>query len=275
MKVELFIPCLVDQAAPETARAALRVLERCGLEVNYNRRQTCCGQALFNSGARKEAVELAERFIYLFEDAETIVTPSGSCASMVIHHYGELDLHPTMRKGWESLRSRVFEFSSFLVDQLQITNLGATFPHKVVYHPSCHLTRNLGIYEQPLTLLKNVSGLELVGEDLPVECCGFGGAFSVKYGKLSERIGDRRASALAATGAEYVVGADDSCLGHLSHAIGRGGYPLKAIHLARILASEGSVIPTKVGIQASVESPSAITCLDSHLRGNDIGTHSQ
>ena len=239
MKVELFIPCLVDQAAPETARATMRVLEKCGIEVHFDRRQTCCGQALFNAGNREEALELAERFIYLFEDAEAIVSPSGSCVAMVTQHYGELISDPTLRRGWEILRPRIFEFSSFLVDQLKITDVGAVFPHSVVYHPSCHLTRNLGIYEQPLTLLKNVLGLQLVGQELPVECCGFGGAFTVKYGALSRRIGERRAAALAGTGAEFVVGADDSCLGHLTHAIRHGGYPLKTIHLARILASEG------------------------------------
>jgi L-lactate dehydrogenase complex protein LldE len=239
VKVELFVPCLVDQAAPDTAHATVRVLRRLGLEVHFDRRQTCCGQALFNSGSRREAAQLAERFIYLFENAEAVVAPSGSCVAMIVHHYPELDLHPTLRRGWEALHERVFELSSFLVDRLGIVDLGAKFPHRVVYHPSCHLTRDLGVVEPPLKLLRAVEGIELVGDDLPVECCGFGGAFSVKYSALARRIADRRATALAGTGASYVTGGDDSCLGHLEQAFRRAKRPQKTIHLARILAAEG------------------------------------
>ncbi len=238
MRVELFVPCLVDQAAPETARSTAKLLRRLGLDVHFDRRQTCCGQALFNAGHRAQATQLAERFIYLFESAEAVVAPSGSCVAMVTHHYAELNLHPTLRRGWETLRERVFELSSFLVDRLNDPDLGATFPHKVVYHPSCHLTRDLGVREPPLQILRAVHGIELVGETLPVECCGFGGAFSIKYPALSRRIADNRAAELAATGAAYVVGCDDSCLGHLSQAFRRIGKPIQTIHLSRILAGE-------------------------------------
>lgn len=157
---------------------------------------------------------------------------------MVTHHYGDLDLHPTIRKGWEALRTRVFELTSYLVDQLHIDDLGSHFPHSVVYHPSCHITRNLGIHEQPLKLLRNVHDLKLLGEELSVECCGFGGAFSVKYPELSQTIAESRLNQLAATGAEYITGCDDSCLQHLSHNLHRLGKASKVVHIAEILASE-------------------------------------
>ncbi|NQU05003.1 MAG: (Fe-S)-binding protein, partial [Calditrichaeota bacterium] len=230
-------PCLVDQAAPDTARATVRLLERLGHEVHYDIRQTCCGQAPFNAGFRDEAATLAVRFIKLFRDAETVVAPSGSCVSMVVHHYGELELPSDINDDWQSLKSRVYELTSFLVDKLQISDVGAHFPHSVTYHASCHLLRDLGVKEQPLKLLKNVKGLQLIEGDWGDECCGYGGAFSAKYSALSHRIGDRRAIALGNGGAEYITGADDSCLMNLNQAFSRIGKPQKTIHIARILAS--------------------------------------
>lgn len=241
MRVHLFVPCLVDQAAPATARATVRLLKTLGQEVVYDRRQTCCGQALFNAGFRPQARALAERFIALFDNAEVVVAPSGSCVAMVVRHYAELGLVGSSRHRWEALRTRVFELSQFLVDRLTRTDLGARFPHRVAYHPSCHLTRSLGVQGQPLRLLSATQGLTLVGGDLPIECCGFGGAFSAKYPALSRSIADRRAAALAAVGAEVVCGGDDSCLDWLGRAFRRAGRPVKVLHYARILAGDEGV----------------------------------
>jgi L-lactate dehydrogenase complex protein LldE len=235
VKVHLFIPCLVDQAAPATAFATRELLRKIGCEVIYDRRQTCCGQALFNAGFRIEARTLAERFVGLFREAEVVVAPSGSCVSMVVNHYGELGLFGDVRRDYESLRTRVYELSQFLVDVKKTVDLGAKLKAKVAYHPSCHLTRDLGVTGQPLKLLQAVEGIDLIGSDIPVECCGFGGAFSVKYPKLSQRIADRRAAALEATGAEIICGGDDSCLGHLRQAFRRMGSPVRVLHYSRLL----------------------------------------
>jgi L-lactate dehydrogenase complex protein LldE len=236
MKISLFVPCLVDQAAPETAKATVRLLERLGHEVHYDIRQTCCGQAPFNAGFRDEAATLAEKFIKLFRDAETVVAPSGSCVSMVVNHYHELNLSSDLSDDWVNLKSRVYELTSFLVDKLQLLDVGAVFPYTVTYHASCHLLRDLGVKEQPLQLLKHVKDLQLIEGNWGDECCGYGGAFSAKYPELSHRIGDRRAANLASGGAEFVTGADDSCLMNLSDAFKRIRKPQKTIHIASILA---------------------------------------
>jgi L-lactate dehydrogenase complex protein LldE len=242
VKISLFIPCLVDQFAPDSAKATVRILERLGHEVSYNTSQTCCGQAPFNAGFRSEAKKLAQRFINLFKDAEVIVAPSGSCVSMVKKHYAELDLGGEYFKQWEYLRDRIWELTSFLVDCLQLIDVGARFPHRVSYHASCHLLRDLGIGDQPLKLLRNVGEIELIEGNWKDECCGFGGVFSVKYRQLSQRIADRRAGQLASGNAEYITGADDSCLLNLGQAFRRIGAPQETLHVARILASEDGKI---------------------------------
>ncbi len=243
MKVALFIPCLVDQAAPETGRAVVKVLRRLGCRVVFDSSQTCCGQALFNMGFAREARLLAMRFIRVFDDAEVVVAPSGSCVSMVVHHYAELDLPAPYISDWESLRERVFEFCSFLTDRLGVVDVGARFPHRVAYHASCHLLRDLGVKDQPRRLLAAVEGLEPVEGNWGDECCGFGGAFSVRYPALAGRIAERRAEALARGGAEFVTGADDSCLHHLERAFRRANLPPKTIHIARILAAREDPAP--------------------------------
>ncbi len=238
MRIQLFVPCLVDQAAPATARATLKILERLGHDVRFDRRQTCCGQALFNAGFRPEARSLAEKFIALFSSADAVVAPSGSCVSMVVHHYSELGLSGSHRDDYEALRSRVYELSQFLTLYSPLPDRFSRFPHRVVYHPSCHLTRDLGVHRQPIDLLARIEGVSLVRADLPVECCGFGGSFSAKYSRLSERIADRRAAALATAGAEVICGGDDSCLSHLRQALRRIDSPVRVLHYARILAGE-------------------------------------
>ena len=244
-KVALFVPCLVDQAAVQTAWATVQILERLGIHLTYDSRQTCCGQAMFNAGYLNNARGSAEKFIRLFHDAEYIIAPSGSCVSMVKHRYADLDLSGSFLRDWESLRLRIFELTEFLVDNLGVDDIGSKFPFKVGIHNSCHALRELGIKAQPLKLLQNVEGLTLVNEDLIDECCGFGGVFSAKYPELSAKMGKHRSQQLEIDSPEFITGVDDSCLMHLKQAfMTNGALPGKTIpqtiHIARILASTSS-----------------------------------
>lgn len=244
MDVALFIPCYVDQLAPSVGLATLRVLEHVGCRVHYDPRQTCCGQPFLNVGATREAARLARLYGACFEKAEAVVCPSASCVSTVRQRYAELD------PGLESACARTFELGEFLVRELGRTELGSCFPHRVALLQSCHGLRELGlghpserVYatapEPGVTesLLRAVEGLELAWPERPDECCGFGGAFSVKFPELSVRMGRDRLRALAATGAEYVTGSDMSCLLHLGSVARREGFGPRPIHLAEILAS--------------------------------------
>lgn len=236
-RVSLFITCLTDQFAPQVGESVVRVLRRLGCEVSFNPAQTCCGQPAFNTGYRDEARAVARRVIELFEDAEYVVAPSGSCTSMVRVFYRELFADdPVLLRKWESLRDRFFEFSEFLVQVLKVEDVGASFPHKVVYHDSCHLLRELGISDQPRKLLRSVQGIELVELNDSKLCCGFGGTFSVKFPEVSVAMGEDKVQAAAKTGAEYLVANDGGCLMHLAGLIHRRDLPLKTLHLAEILA---------------------------------------
>ncbi len=240
MQISLFVPCLVDQVFPETAVATVKLLQKLGHEIHYDKRQTCCGQPLYNTGFRKEARDLAIRFVKIFREQEIIVAPSASCVAMVKKHYGELDLPAPVYNDWETLKDRIWELSSFLVDYLDTEILGAKFTGSVLYHPSCHALRELKIDAQPRKLLNSVEGISVVEAAVDPECCGFGGAFSVKYPELAYDIAERRALAYDQCGAEVVTGVDDSCLNHLSRAFKRIDSKVKTIHLSRILASGGS-----------------------------------
>lgn len=235
MKISLFIPCLTDQIFPETGLAVVRLFEKLGHKIHYDDRQTCCGQALFNAGFEDDARKLAIRFIRIFQDCEVIVCPSGSCVSMVREHYGDIGLPEIYQKRWETLRTRIFEFTEFLVDKLQIFEFGATFPHKVFIHNSCHALQTLQIKTQPLKLLQSVQGIDLVGYQSEDECCGFGGVFSVKYPELSRAISDRKIQNIKSYSPEYVTGVDDSCLMHIENSMTRNKLNIKTIHIARIL----------------------------------------
>lgn len=238
MKVSLFIPCLVDQFAPQTGMAVVNVLERLGHEVHYDERQTCCGQALFNSGFQDEARSLAERMVRIFGDSEAIVAPNGSCVNMVQTHYGEVGLTGDLLKTWESIVTRTFEFSLFLVEKLGVVDVGASFPYRVSLHNSCHFLYGCCKSNLPNNyreLLTNVKGLQLVEEPDASECCGFGGSFSAKYPELSASITGLRIDTLSSGEAEYITGVDDSCLMHMQGEINRRGGAQRTIHLARIL----------------------------------------
>ncbi|WP_319585498.1 (Fe-S)-binding protein [uncultured Desulfobulbus sp.] len=235
--VSLFIPCLVDALFPEVGAAMIQVFDRIGIPLTYPEGQTCCGQPAFNSGYRQEAAVAARRFIDLFEDAEVIVCPSGSCVAMVRQHSPELFVNdPVMHPRALAVGRKTFEFSEYLVDVLGLTDLGAIFPGTVTYHDSCHLVRTLGIREQPRQLLRHVRGLSLVEMKNSDTCCGFGGAFSVGYPDISLALADDKIDTLLQTGAGTLVGCDVSCLMQIRGRLTRRGETIRVLHLAQVLA---------------------------------------
>jgi L-lactate dehydrogenase complex protein LldE len=236
-KVSLFITCLVDQLFPHVGLAMVEVLERLGYAVDFPEKQTCCGQPAFNTGFRGEARAVGRHFLRVFRDAEYIVCPSGSCTSMVRHHYAEI-----FQKDAESLVAaqalapRVFEFTEFLLQIARCEDVGARFDGVVTYHDSCHSLRELKIREQPRRLLRSVRGLELREMDIAEECCGFGGTFSVKFDDVSAAMLQSKIESIRRTGAGTVVSADPSCLMQIQGGLSRAGLPIRTMHLAEVLA---------------------------------------
>ncbi|MEU0372945.1 (Fe-S)-binding protein [Streptomyces sp. NPDC006283] len=231
MRVALFVTCVNDALFPATGIATVRLLERLGVEVDFPTAQTCCGQPQFNTGYRRETEPLVRRTVRAFEGYEYVVTPSGSCAAMVRHHYPRLG-----GPAAADLASRTYELTEFLVDVLQVTDVGAYFPYTVTHHPSCHGLRLLNLGGRPRRLLESVKGLEL--RELPgaAECCGFGGTFAVKNADVSAAMGQDKVRNAVSTGASVLCGADNSCLVHLDGILRRQDEPLRALHIADILA---------------------------------------
>jgi L-lactate dehydrogenase complex protein LldE len=241
MKVHLFITCLNDAVFPKSGIAVTQVLERLGHEVIFDDRQTCCGQMHLNSGYRDEAVSLAKQWIEVFSDAEVIVSPSGSCVANVREMFATFANDTgdkTLAEAANALRGRVFEFSEFLLKKLDITDVGASFPHRVTYHPTCHGSRLLGLGTSPVRLLKAVQGLEYVELADHDQCCGFGGTFAVKNADTSAAMLHDKMAAIHSTKAEYCAAIDNSCLMHIGGGLTREGKGPKVIHLAEILASQ-------------------------------------
>ena len=201
MKISLFIPCLTEHLYPESALSMVKVLKHLGHEIDYVENQTCCGQPAFNSGFRKEIIPIAERFIHLFRDKEVVVAPSGSCVAMVRKFYDELNLQEEVLPGLRELKDKIFEFSEFLGDVLKVTDIGGRFPHRVTYHDSCHLTRELGVREQPRQLIRNIRDIDFVEMEKSDICCGFGGTFSYKFKDLSIEMVKRKCEYIEASGA--------------------------------------------------------------------------
>ncbi len=236
--VTLFIQCLVDALYPEVAEAMVRVLDRLGISLTCPDDQTCCGQPAFNSGYRRQARIAARHFIEVFEDAELMVCPSGSCVNMVRHHYGELFQNdPQWSQRAQNLARRTYEFSEYLVDVLGVDDLGARFEGKVTYHDSCHLLRGIGVRQQPRTLLQRVSGADFIEMKDSDYCCGFGGTFSTKYPDISDAMVTDKVKNLMDTNADALVGCDMGCLMNIQGKLSRLGSPIKVMHLAQILAS--------------------------------------
>ncbi|PAE25272.1 MULTISPECIES: (Fe-S)-binding protein [Bacillaceae] len=235
MKVSLFATCLVDMFQGNAGKAAVELLERLGCEIDFPESQVCCGQPAYNSGYVKESKEAMKRMITAFEHAEYVVSPSGSCAYM-FHEY------PHVFKGdsvWEpkakKLAEKTYELTQFIVEVLNVDDVGAKLNGKATYHKSCHMTRLLGVKEAPMRLLKNVKGLEF--EELPgkEQCCGFGGTFSVKMAQISEQMVDEKVGHIEETEAEILIGADAGCLMNIGGRIGRQGKPIRVMHIAEVL----------------------------------------
>ncbi len=237
-RVSLFVTCIVDQLFPEVGLAAADVLERLGYSVDFPEKQTCCGQPAFNTGYRDEAREVACQCLEVLRDAEYVVVPSASCASMITHHYPELFAKDPKRLGeTRRLAPRVWEFSKFLLEVAGAEDVGARYQGVVTFHDSCHGLRELKIKEGPRRLLSRVRGLTLREMDVPEECCGFGGTFSVKFPGVSGAMSRTKIESILKTGADAVVGVDASCLLQLRGVMSRDGVPVKTLHLAQVLAA--------------------------------------
>lgn len=240
MKASLFISCLVDLFFPEVGEATVKVLRNQGVEVSFPRGQTCCGQPAFNSGYWDEARAAARHFLDVFENADGyVVSPSGSCATMVRREYPHLfEDDPKTCARAIALADRVYELSSFLVDVLGVEDVGARYEGRVTYHASCHLTRGLGVTEAPRRLLRAVDGVEFIEMKDADRCCGFGGTFAVKMADISNAMVEDKIACIRQTQADTLVACDVGCLMQIAGAMRRTNSSIKACHLAQILAGE-------------------------------------
>lgn len=235
MKVTLFVTCLIDTFQPKAGIATVELLERLGCEIDFPEGQVCCGQPAYNNGYEAEAREVAKHMIRTFEAAETVVTPSGSCASMLKEYPHLLRDEPEWAAKAERLACKTYELTQFIVDVLGVTDVGARFDGTATYHPSCHMTRLLGVKDAPLELLSQVTGLRL--ESLPNanNCCGFGGTFSVKMMPISEQMVDEKVDSAEQTNADFLIGADCGCLLNIGGRMERLGKPIQVLHIAEVL----------------------------------------
>jgi L-lactate dehydrogenase complex protein LldE len=235
--VTLFIQCLVDGIYPEVGEAMVAIFRKLGINLTCPTQQTCCGQPAFNSGYRGEARVAAKRFIDIFETADAVVCPSGSCVTMVRHHYPQLfaDDAAWLPRARE-IAAKTYELTEYLVDILEVEDLGAHFDGIVTYHDSCHLLRNLRVKEQPRRLLRKISGAEFIEMNDSDRCCGFGGSFSFKYADISAAMAEDKINSIIASGADTVVGCDMGCLMNIQGMLSRNGADIKIMHIAQILA---------------------------------------
>jgi L-lactate dehydrogenase complex protein LldE len=239
MRIGLFVTCLTDTLFPDTGKAVVAVLERLGHRVEFPAGQACCGQMHFNTGYRREALPMARGLVAALRGFEAVVTPSASCASMVREYVPVLAAEAgdaALAAAVAEVAPRTWELSAFLAGVLGVTDVGAYFPHRVTYHPSCHSLRMLRVGDAPLRLLRAVRGLELAELPDAGDCCGFGGTFAVKNADVSAAICADKVAAIRATGAEVVCAADNSCLMHIGGALRRQRCGVATMHLAEILA---------------------------------------
>ncbi|MBO0825424.1 MAG: (Fe-S)-binding protein [Actinobacteria bacterium] len=240
MRIALFATCLADTLFPDVAKATVTLLERLGHEVVFPEGQTCCGQMHVNTGYQREALPLIHRYVDVFEPYEVIVAPSGSCVGSVRHQHALVarGLRDTELAGRaEAVAARTFELSQLLVDVLGVEDVGAHYPHRVAYHPTCHSLRLLGVGDRPLRLLRKVSGIDLVALPGAEECCGFGGTFAIKNPDVSTAMLADKMRNVLATGAEVCTAGDSSCLMHIGGGLSRLRAGVRTVHLAEILAS--------------------------------------
>ena len=237
MLVDIFIPCFVDQIYPQTGMNMVKILEKLGVDVHYNGDQTCCGQIAFNSGFWDEAKQMGEKFIKDFSNDRPVISPSASCAGMVRNYYPWLFHNTALHYEYKQLKKNLTEFTDFLVNVLKVDDVGAEFNHVVTYHDSCAALREYGLKDEPRTLLGKVKGLDLREMKNNDVCCGFGGTFSVKFEPISTAMAEQKVKNALATGAEYIVSTDSSCLMHQQAYIDKHALPIKTIHVIDILAS--------------------------------------
>src|SRR5258705_729794 len=237
MNIQLFIPCFVDQLYPGTAFNMIKVLEKAGCMVTYNTGQTCCGQPAFNAGFWDEAKAVCNKFIKDFSGSDYIVAPSASCVGFVRNYYTKLFDNSSLHHEVADVGKRIYEFSEFMVKVLKIENVGASLNGKATYHDSCAGLRECKIKTEPRKLLSHVKGLQLAEMNDVETCCGFGGTFAVKFEAISVAMGEQKVEHALATGADYLISTDHSCLMHLQGYIKHKGYKLQTMHLADVLAS--------------------------------------
>jgi L-lactate dehydrogenase complex protein LldE len=237
MNVQLFIPCFVDQLFPHTAFNMIKVLEKAGCTVSYNTEQTCCGQPAFNAGFWDESKTVCTKFLKDFKGTDYIVAPSASCVGFVRNYYGKLFENSSLHHEMSDVGKRLHEFSEFMVKVLKVENVGAELLGRATYHDSCAGLRECRIKEEPRKLLSKVKGLELAEMNDVETCCGFGGTFAVKFEAISIGMGEQKVENALATGAQYLISTDHSCLMHLQGYIKHKGYSLKTLHLADVLAN--------------------------------------
>jgi L-lactate dehydrogenase complex protein LldE len=241
MRVALFVTCFNDALYPGTGKAVVRLLERLGHTVEFPLGQTCCGQMHVNTGYYREAVPLARRWVEVFDRYDAIVSPSPSCVGTVRESYpriAERVRDQTLAQSAVAIAPRVHEFSEFLVDVLGVEDVGAYFPHRVTYHPTCHSLRGLRVGDRPYRLLRAVKGLTLAPLPVEEECCGFGGTFAMKNAEVSVAMGADKARHARDTGAEILCALDNSCLTHVGGVLSRQRSGMRVLHLAEILATE-------------------------------------
>jgi L-lactate dehydrogenase complex protein LldE len=239
MNVQIFIPCFVDQLYPDTAFNMIKVLEKAGCTVTYNTNQTCCGQPAFNAGFWNEAKAVCSKFLTDFKGGSNdyIVAPSASCVGFVRNYYGKLFENSSVHNEVKDLGKRIFEFSEFMINVLKTEDTDAVLKGKATYHDSCAGLRECKIKEEPRKLLSKVKGLEIVEMNDVETCCGFGGTFAVKFEAISINMGEQKVENAIATGADYIISTDLSCLMHLQGYIKHKGHKIKSMHLADVLAS--------------------------------------
>ena len=237
MIVDIFIPCFIDQVFPQAGMNMVKVLEKVGCDVNYNPEQTCCGQPAFNAGYWEEAKVVGEKFIKEFHQDRYVVCPSASCVGMIKNYYPEMFYNSALHNEYKQLAKNIHEFSSFLVNILKVTNVGAKLDGIGTYHDSCAALRECKIKQEPRTLLKNVQGLEIVEMKDTETCCGFGGTFSSKFEPIAVGMGSDKVKNAMETGAQYLISTDLSCLIHIDGYIKKQNLNLKTMHIADVLAS--------------------------------------
>jgi L-lactate dehydrogenase complex protein LldE len=240
MRIALFVTCLADTVAPAAARATVQLLERLGHEVVFPREQSCCGQMHVNTGYQRDAVPLVRRHVRVFEGYDVVVAPSGSCVGSVRHQHAVVaaaagDTRLAARA--QDVARRTYELSELLVDVLGVEDVGAYYPHRVTYHPTCHSLRALRVGDKPLRLLRRVRGLHLVELPAAEQCCGFGGTFAVKNADTSAAMLADKMRHVISTGAQVCTAGDASCLLHIGGGLSRAGSRVRTVHLAEILAA--------------------------------------